>query len=115
MAIGECIGIAAPYYNLALVVIVVTLFVVLIKIKNEQRFLTPWRFVFGALCVYIVEEVFTVLDGLKVIVTPKLVFPILEMIIISLFIYALLMQNEHLKIRKVVGSAVPIKRGKRKK
>jgi len=115
MAIAECIGIAAPYYNLALVVVVVTLFVVLLRIKNEQRFLTPWKFVFGALCVYIVEEVITVLDGLKVIVTPKLVFPLLEMVIIALFIYALLVQNEHLKSRKVVGSTVPIKGGKRKK
>jgi len=114
MAIAECIGIAASYYNLALVVIVVTLFVKLFTIKNAQRFLVPWKFIFGALCVYIVEEIVTVLDGLKVIVAPKLVFPILEMIIISLFIYALLVQVEHLKSRQVVGQAAPIKRGKKK-
>lgn len=100
MALAESIGIAAPYYNLAFVVVVVALFVVLLKIKNEKLFLTPWKFIFAALCFYIVEEVVTVLEDLKVLNVPSVTFPIIEMVIISLFIYALLVQVEHLQQKK---------------
>ncbi len=106
----QCLGISAQFYNMALVVIVVTLFIILFRIKNEKRFITPWKFIFAALCVYIFEQVASILNSTGVFPIHKLVFPILEMIIISLFIYALLTQTEHLKNRKVIE---PKKKGKR--
>lgn len=110
----ECLGLSAQLYNIAFVIIVITLFVVLFRSKNEERFLTPWKFIFGALCVYIVEQVAAILNSNGIIIIHKLVFPILEMIIISLFIYALLIQNEHLKTRKIVESTTPKEVKKRK-
>ena len=109
-----CLGLSAQLYNIAFVIIVVTLFVVLFRSKNEDRFLKPWKFIFGALCVYIVEQIASILNSNDVVAVHKLFFPILEMIIISLFIYALLVQVEHLKNRQVVESSAPVKRGRRK-
>lgn len=99
--IQECIGIAAPYYNLAFVIIVVVLFIKLLSIKNHKLYLKPWKLIFAALCIYIVEEIMTILEGAGLIVIPSVLFPIFEMGMISLFIYALLLQREHLKLNKI--------------
>jgi hypothetical protein len=46
---------------------------------------------------YVVEEILTVLNDLNIITISKLVAPLLEMIMISFFIYTLLLQKEYLK------------------
>lgn len=106
----ECLGLSAQLYNMAFVVIVIVLFVILFRIKNKKRFITPWKFIFAALCTYIVEQVASILNSNGVLQVPKILFPLLEMAIISLFIYALLTQKEHLKNRKVIE---PKKKGKK--
>ena len=53
--LAECIQNVAPYYNLVLVIIVVLLFLKLFHIKNERLFLAPWRLLFVAILIFIIE------------------------------------------------------------
>ncbi|MBI2139847.1 hypothetical protein HYU14_02905 [Candidatus Woesearchaeota archaeon] len=96
-ALGYCLGRVAPFYNLVLVAIVIVLFLKLFTLKNKHIFLKPWRVLFFGVMVYVAEEIITVLEGANLIAVSKLLFPLLEMIIISLFIYMLLLQKEHVK------------------
>ena len=95
--LAYCLGRVAPYYNLALVIIVVILFIKLFRTPNKRIDLTPWKFLFAALLVYVLEEIITVFNMANVINVPKILFPLLETIIITLFIYVLLSQKENIK------------------
>lgn len=89
-----CVGMVAPYYNLALVIIVIILFLALFKKQGKNAYTKPWKFLFASVLVYVGEEVITVLDMAGIINVHNLVFPLLEMAIITLFIYVLLLQRE---------------------
>lgn len=95
--LAYCLGKVAPYYNLILVFIVILLFLKLFKTSNKKVYIIPWKFLFGAVLVYVGEEIITVFDMAYLISVPKVVFPLLEMWIITLFIYALLLQKENVK------------------
>ncbi len=95
--LAYCLGRAAPYYNLVLVVIVILLFLKLFKTPNKKTYIRPWKFLFAAVLVYIGEEVITVFEMAGMIMAPKILFPLLETIIITLFIYVLLLQKENTK------------------
>ena len=95
--LAYCIGRVAPLYNLVLVVVVIFLFLKLFKTKTKKKKLTPWKYLFAAVLVYVGEEIVTVMDMAGIIHAPKLVFPFFEMVIITLFIYVLLFQRENLK------------------
>ncbi len=96
-SIGYCLGIVAPYYNLALVIIVTILFLRLFSLSNKGVYIKPWKILFLAILVYIVEEIINIMETANLITVSSLLFPFLEMIIISLFIYMLLLQKEHTK------------------
>lgn len=93
------LAIAAPYYNLALVVIVLFLFGKLFstKIMNKKVYLAPWYYICVAVLIFIVEEVLTVLRQARVIDIPFYINGFFELAIISLFIYTLLLQKEHIE------------------
>lgn len=95
MSLGEAFGLVAPYYNLALVIIVTILFWNLSKIKSKNIYNKPWIVLFAAICVFIVEEIMTVLRALKLVSFPQYVFGIFEVIIVALFIYMILLQREY--------------------
>ena len=97
--IVDAITIAAPYYNLAFVLIVLFLFGKLFatKIRNKKVFLRPWRFLFAAVLVFIVEEFITVLRAAGIVTVTKHINGFFELIIIALFIYMLLVQKEHVE------------------
>ena len=95
--LGYCLGTVAPYYNLVLVVIVILLFLELFKTTNKKTYVRPWKFLFAAVLVYLAEEIITVLFMADLITVSKLLFPILETIIIALFIYVLLLQRENIE------------------
>ena len=95
--IGNCLRVVAPLYNLVLVVLVVMLFIKLLSLKNKGVYIIPWRLLFFALCVYIIEEILAVMDIMNVVDIPDLVFPLLETIMVSAFIYLILLQREYLK------------------
>ena len=95
--LAYCFGTVAPYYNLALVIIVIILFIKLFKTPNKKTYLRPWKLLFAALLVYVGEEIITVLNMANLITEPNVIFPLIETIIITLFIYVLLLQKENLK------------------
>ena len=95
--LAYCLGRVAPYYNLVLVVVVILLFFKLFKTPNKKTYIRPWKFLFAALLVFVVEEIITVFDMANMIMVPKIVFPLLETVIITLFIYMLLLQKDNLK------------------
>lgn len=95
--ISTCLQIVAPFYNLALVVILVILFIKLFSLKSKKVFIKPWKFIFIALLVYVVEESINIFESMQVIPVNVLVYPILELIIITLFIYMLLLQKQYTK------------------
>tara|TARA_Y100000310_G_C20094073_1_gene539627 strand:- start:3 stop:305 length:303 start_codon:yes stop_codon:yes gene_type:complete len=95
--LAYCFGRVAPYYNLVLAIVVIFLFIKLFKIGGKKTDLKPWKFLFMAVLVYLGEEIITVLSMANLIVVPKIIFPLFEMIIITLFIYVLLSHKENTK------------------
>jgi len=91
----EAIGLVAPYYNLGLVIIVLILFGYMFR-SAKNTYLLPWKYLFATIVIFIFEEIITVLEIVGVVTVPAVVFPLLEMIIITLFIYLLLLQKEYL-------------------
>jgi hypothetical protein len=92
------LGTIAPYYNLALVVVTVLLFIVLFRTDKKGVFMKPWYLFFVCICIFILEETFTILraTGLVTIV-PAYMNAFFELGIIIIFVYIVLIQKEYLK------------------
>lgn len=98
--LGVALGMIAPYYNLAMVLVVVWLFLALLKIEPKAKvFLFPWRLLFFAVLIFIIEELFTIFRSAGLIDIPIHINAFFELVIISVFIYALLLQKEYVKKR----------------
>ena len=96
--VTECLGIGAQYYNLALIVVVLILYITLLMTPNiKKTFLTPWKYIFASLCIYIVEQILSIINTTGAMKIHPLIFPIFEFFIIIIFIYALLTMKEHIK------------------
>ena len=95
--IGVFLTTWAPRLNLLLVAYVVYLFISLFRRKSDEHiYTTPWKLLFVAVSVYIVEQSLTVLRMLEIVSYPHLlVNGAFEIVIITLFIYTLLLQREH--------------------
>ncbi len=89
-----CLGLVAPYYNLILVIIIMHFFIRLLSTRHKKLMLKPWRILFAAVCIYIVEEILTILNSLGVTNTPRIFTSVFEFVIITIFIYMLLIQKE---------------------
>jgi hypothetical protein len=99
MSLGASLAQAAPVYNLGLVIIVVYLFLKLftVPVRDKRVYLMPWKLLFFAVLVFIVEELLTVLRQAEIINIPVHINGFFELIIICTFIYTLLLQKEHMK------------------
>ena len=99
MSLGASLAAAAPLYNLGLVIIALILFYRLftLNVRERKTYLLPWKIVFAALLIFIVEELLTVLRGLDFVTIPLHINAFFEVLIIGTFIYALLLQKEHVK------------------
>ena len=95
--LAECLGSVAPYYNLVLVVIVIILFIQLFKLQKKGVYILPWKLLFYGVLIFVAETVLTILEGLGIISINNLIAPLMEMTIISLFIYMLLLQREYVQ------------------
>ena len=94
------LGMIAPIYNLAFVLVAVYLFVKLFKTQRVGRvFLAPWKLIFAAVLVFVAEEVLTILRMLDIINIPIHINGFFELFMIITFIYALLTLKEHIKVR----------------
>ena len=96
------LGIVAPYYNLALVIILICLFIKLFKTEktNKRVFMLPWYLIFVALMLFVVEELFTVLRTAEVFNFPAHINGFFELGIIAIFIYVVLLQKERMKKKR---------------
>lgn len=101
MTLALSLAEAAPIYNLGLVVIAVALFIKLFRtpVKDKRVYLFPWKLIFLALLIFIIEEVLTVLRMMEIIDIPRHINGFFELFIIAIFIYALLLQKDYLKHR----------------
>lgn len=99
MSLGLSLAEAAPLYNLGLVIIAVALFIKLFStpIRDRRVYLTPWKIIFFAVLVFIVEEGITVLRMANIITIPIHIYGFFELAIVCTFIYMLLLQKEHMK------------------
>ncbi len=94
---------AAPFYNLALVVVVFILFYILFTLpKNNNIYIKPWFFLMLGVIVFIIETVLTIMRNTYSWdkSTFGILFGIFEMAIISLFIYMILLEKEHIQTLK---------------
>lgn len=91
------LGMIAPFYNLIFVTLTVWLFILLFKHKNKKTFIKPWYLLFVCVCLFIVEEVLTVLRAAGLTGIPHHINAFFELGIIIIFVYMLLLQKEHLK------------------
>jgi len=91
------LGMAAPFYNLAMVVVVIWLFVKLFRTPSSTSFMKPWYLLAGCIGIFVVEEVFTILRaaGLKAI--PPHINGFFEFAIIVIFIYMVLIQKQYVQ------------------
>ena len=98
--LGVALGMIAPYYNLAMVIVAVWLFCTLFKTEPKAKvFLFPWKLLFFAVIVFIVEEILTVLRAVGLIDIPVHINALFELAIIAVFIYTLLLQREYVQKR----------------
>jgi len=93
------LGMVAPWYNMGLVLIVLYLFYVMFTtpVKNKKVYLAPWKLIFWAVMIFILEEVLTILRQAQIIDIPIHINGYFELAIISLFIWMLLLQKQHVK------------------
>jgi hypothetical protein len=97
MTYVECLEIVAPWYNLVLVGIVIALFIKFFMKPSKKIYLKPWIMLFIAICVYIIEEGMTAFGFSAINDIYRILHPLFEMIMISLFIYMLLLQRDYLR------------------
>jgi hypothetical protein len=97
------LGLIAPYYNLVLVVVLFVLFLKLFSTpaKGKHVYQYPWTLIFVALVIFIIEEILTVLRTAGLLNIPAHINGFFELGIIILFIYALLLQKDWIKKRKI--------------
>lgn len=96
MTIGDALTIVLPNFNLVLVVILIILFVRMFTRKSTGKvYFLPWKLLFAAIMVFVVEEVLTALRFAGLVNYPHmLINGFFEMAIITLFMYMLLKQKE---------------------
>lgn len=94
--LNQALTMAAPLYNLVFICIATVLFIMLFREKQSQVFLTPWICLFGGMSVFVLETAFTILRSVGIINLPVHVNGFFELTIISLFIYALFAQQQHI-------------------
>ncbi len=95
--IPEALTVAVPLYNMALVLIVIALFLKLFKEAKPKTFIKPWKVMFAAVLVFIVEELLTILRDARIIVISAHINGFFELVIVSMIIYMLLLQKEYAK------------------
>ena len=94
---ANSLGIVAPYYNIIFVVIILFLFMKLFSVPNKKIYLLPWQLLFLAIIIYIIEEILTIFYYAGIFQIPRIFNAVFEFLIITIFTYALLMQQEYLK------------------
>ncbi len=100
MTLALSLAEAAPLYNLGLVIVAIALFLKLFTtpIRDRRIYLMPWKLLFAAVSIFIVEELLTIMRQMDIINIPRHINGFFELIIICTFMYTLLLEKEHLKV-----------------
>ncbi len=90
----------AAIYNVAfsLIVFYLLLQLILMGKKHKKVFIKPWYFLFAAVSVFVVEEFLTILKFFNVlsdVIVPRWINAVFELIMVTLFIYMLFVQINH--------------------
>lgn len=94
MSLAVEFGRVAPYYNLVLVIVAGGLFLYLFCMaKKAPLFVRPWKILFVALMVFIIEEGLTIARAASLVYIPVHINGFFELLIVVLFVYALLLQK----------------------
>lgn len=106
MTFAESLGLVAPLYNLVFVCIVLCLFLVLFS-KSRSR---SWVLLFVAFCVYVFEELLTVLRKFLAVEIPRIMNGVLELGIVLLLIFVLLSEHHRFTQNKWTIAKMPKKK-----
>lgn len=95
--LGLAFGMVAPWYNLGLVAVLLYLFWQVFKTApaGKRVYLFPWKVLFLAVIIFVIEEVVTVLRSQGILMIPIHINAFFELVIIAIFIYTLLLQKEY--------------------
>jgi len=93
--IESCLNTISIYYNIALLIVAVPIFIKLFTIKSKKFYMKPWIFLFIGGAAYLVEEIIIALSGKMDI--RGYVPGIVALIIITSFIYMVLLQKEYIQ------------------
>ncbi len=95
------LGMVAPFYNLALVVIVIWLFITLFRTPSGTSFMKPWYLFAVCIGIFVIEEVLTILRAAGLTAIPPHINAFFELAIITIFIYIVLIQKEYIKLHYI--------------
>ena len=93
--LSTAIALAAPYYNLALFLIAIILFVRLIPRATKRTYIVPWNILFIATIVFLIEQTLTILRQLGLLYSPVHINGFFQLVIASLLVYLLFLQKEY--------------------
>ncbi len=96
-ALQIAISQVAPLYNIAFVIIILFLFARLFSQQSKKRYLKPWRILYFAIILFIIEQSLVILSQQNIMQSPAILFPLIEFIIITSFIYMVLDQKLYLR------------------
>lgn len=96
MAIELSLTEVAPMYNLVLVIIATVLFIKLFALpkKDRRAYTKPWIYIFIGMMLFLIITILTILRMQGIIDIPIHINGFFELVIIILFIYSLLLQEE---------------------
>jgi len=98
--LSEAISLAGPIYNLIFVAIATLLFIKLFTKFRNRVYTAPWKWLCVAMGIFVFETVFTIFRANGLINVPVHVNGFFELAIVSLVIYTLLLQREHVILSK---------------
>lgn len=90
----------AAIYNVvfSLIVFYLLLKLILIRKKHKGVFIKPWYFLFAAVSIFVIEEVLTILKFFNIFsdaIVPRWINAVFELVMVTLFIYMLFVQINH--------------------
>ena len=93
-----CLGFTAIYYNFLIGLVNTLLLIRLFTIPvKENIYLKPWKILFIAGLVFLLEEIFVLLRAMNLMKVPLYVDGYFGLIIIALFLYMVLLQKEYIQ------------------
>lgn len=96
--IANCIGIVTVYYNLLIAIAMAATFIWMFYIVDEKKiYIRPWKYLFWAGVAFLLEEIFVFLRMHNILMTPIYLDGFLGVVVVTFFIYMLLLQKEYVR------------------